>query len=492
MNVLLIISAALPIVFSVLIRLLKIDGKRKEWLNLGLVILTSILALTAVILNPRESFYIFKFTEKLTIEFKLDGIGRIFAGMVAILWPFAYLYALGYMAHGDEKKNYSMFYVMTFGVVLGISYSANLLTLYFFYELLTLVTIPLIIHEMTKEAKRAARFYLYISLFGSTLALMGIVILISGFNVYEFKDIASINCDAYKFNGKESYAYFSYLLMFFGFGVKAAVFPLHMWLPQAGVAPTPTTALLHAVAVVKAGAFAIIRTIYSTIGIDVLQGSVAQIITVLVVSFTIVYGSSMAVKQIHFKRRFAMSTVSNISYILLAATMMSKPGLYAAILHLLFHSFAKIAIFFVAGELNHEAKVTYVDQVDGLGKKMPFTFACFTLAGLSIVGVPMFAGFISKFEIANAALLTNTWYGVVGIIALLISALLTAIYTISISIRAFFNKPSEYNLANYQKAHEGSYKFLVPIATFAIMSLLLGFCGSSVLDLISKILGGVL
>ena len=241
---------------------------------------------------------------------------------------------------------------------------------------------------------------------------------------------------------------------------------------------------------IKSGAFAIIRVIYSVIGIGVLNGSMVQIITILFASFTIVFGSSMALKQLHMKRRFAYSTVSNISYIILAATMMSEYGLYAAMLHLLFHSFAKISIFFVAGGLMKNAKVHYVDQVDGLASKMPLIFALYTLAGLSIVGVPLFAGFISKWEIASAAINIDTWYSYIGIAALLISALLTAIYVIDIIVRAYFKKPNTNNISNFELAHECNYKFIVPIAMFSILSLLLGVFGTPLMKLISNILIG--
>ena len=335
------------------------------------------------------------------ISFKLDGIGRVFAGLVACLWPFAYLYVTGYMEGSDPKMNYSMFYVMTFGVVLGIGFASNILSLYFFYEMLTLVTIPLIIFPMTKEAKRATRLYLYISLFGSTLALVGIFILTTQFDISTYDTLLhSIK----EYQGHNGLIYTSYLLMFLGFSVKAAMFPFHVWLPGAGVAPTPTTALLHAVAVVKAGAFAIIRVIYSCIGHVYLSGSVVQIISIIMTSITIVFGSVMALKQAHMKRRFAYSTIANISYILLAACLMNEYSLYAAMLHLIYHSFAKIAVFFITGELMHEAKAIFIDQLDGLGKKMPISFICFILSGLSIAGIPMFSGFVSKFEIAIAAI----------------------------------------------------------------------------------------
>lgn len=489
-NILLLIAVALPIFAALIIRFLKVSGKLKEWLNFSLVVLTSIITIVALILNPTEGFYIFKFSDSLPIELKLDNIGRIFAGMVALLWPFAYLYTMGYMAHEDKKKNFSMFYVMTFGVVLGIAFSSNLITLYFFYELLTLVTLPLVMYPLTKEPKRAGRFYLYISLLGSTLALFGIIILVSQFGICEFMPLSETKNNLEVFADRKWLAYTAYILMFFGFGVKAAIFPFHKWLPIAGVAPTPTTALLHAVAVVKAGAFAIIRTIYSTIGVEVLSGSVAQIVTILFASFTIVFGSTVALKQIHLKRRFAYSTISNISYIILAATMMNEYGLYAAILHLLFHSFSKISIFFTAGELMHQGDITYVDQIDGLGKKMPFTFAMYSISALSLTGIPLFAGFISKLEIASSTISVGTWYSLIGLIALLISALLTAVYTIDIIIRAYFKKPNEYNFENFNKAKEGNYKFLIPISTFAILSLLLGIFASPILEFIKTLLQG--
>ena len=489
----LLIPLFIPIAFGFIIRFLNIDGKKKEWANLSVVILTSIITLLLVIFPPSGEAHILQLHSRLQLYLSLDGIGRIFAGMVAILWPFAYLYVMGYMAHEDKKKNYSMFYVMTFAVVLGISFSGNLLTMYFFYELLTFITLPLIIYPMTKEAKRAGRYYLYISLFGSTLALVGIIMLIHLANLGDFHNVFEFNAlegVVVRNNGRP--LEIAYLLTFFGFGVKSAVFPLHGWLPRAGVAPTPTTALLHAVAVVKAGAFAIIRVIYSVIGVEALQGTSVQIISMLFASFTIIFGSAMAMKQLHMKRRFAYSTISNISYILLAATMMSKLGLYAAILHLLFHSFAKIAIFFIAGEMLEKADVTYIDQMDGFAKKMPITFACFILAGLSIIGIPGFAGFISKYEIINAAFNVNTWYSIIGVVALLISAMLTAAYVITIIIRAYFKKPNEYNIANYNLACDVNYKFIVPIATFATLSLLLGLFANPLLQLVNNLLGGIM
>ena len=489
-NVLLLIAIVFPLVMAPIVKFLKIPVKVKDWVNLGVVITTSILSFTVIFLNPSESFSIFKFSDSLPVELKLDNLGRIFAGMVSLLWPFAFLYTIEYMSHDDKKRSYSMFYIMTFGVVLGISFASNLITLYFFYELLTLITLPLVIFTFTKEAKRATRFYLYISLFGSTIALFGILTLYTQFGILNFVGFNETVNNIAKVGDKKPLVYAAYLLMFFGFGVKAAIFPLHKWLPTAGVAPTPTTALLHTVAVVKAGAFAIIRTIYSAIGVELLSGTPVQIITILFASFTIVFGSAMALKQNHLKRRYAYSTISNISYIILAACMMNETGIYAAILHLLFHSFAKISIFFTAGVLMHQADITYIDQIDGLGKKMPITFTLYTLSSLSLTGIPLFSGFISKLEIANATISVGTWYSLIGLIAIFISAMFTAVYTIDLVIRAFFKKPTEYNMENFEMAKEGSYKFLIPISTFAIISVFLGTFAAPFLELIKSLLQG--
>lgn len=225
-----------------------------------------------------------------------------------------------------------------------------------------------------------------------------------------------------------------------GFGVKAAVFPLHGWLPKASVAPTPVTALLHAVAVVKAGAFAVIRLTYYSYGTDFLKGTWAQYAVMAIVIFTILFGSSAALKQVHFKRRLAYSTVANLSYILFGVTLMTPIGLEAGVLHMLFHSIIKIGAFFAAGAVLHSTKREYISELDGLGKKMPITFGTFTVFALALTGIPLFNGFVSKWALASAAIQSGDTLSFIGIIVLLISALLTAIYMLNISVRAFFPK----------------------------------------------------
>ncbi|MGN1295192.1 MAG: complex I subunit 5 family protein [Bacilli bacterium] len=427
---------------------------------------------------------IIKFSSLINFGLKLDGLGMIFASMVSILWPIALIYLFEYMKHDENRYLYTIYYVATYGVVLGISFSSNLFSLYIFYELLTFITLPLIIHYQTKEAKRAGRYYLYFSLSGSSLALAGLVLLVIKTGTCDFTMGGSVTSSSVLMQ-------LAYLFTFFGFGVKSATFPLCYWLPMAGAAPTPTTALLHAVAVVKAGAFAIIRVTYYNFSYSLLQGSWAQHVALCFISFTIIYGSIKAVKEQHLKRRFAYSTIANLSYILFGALLCSLEGLRAALLHFLIHSITKIAIFFVIGAINETAGTTYVYETNGLGKKMPLAFVIFTLSGLSLIGIPPFGGFISKFYLIKAGFALESVWGYLGIGALIISALLSIIYVFSITSRAFVRSPLDIGKNIEEKAHEISLPFLITSGMMALLSLFCTFFTSPLMELIQSLIGGI-
>ena len=282
------------------------------------------------------------------------------------------------------------------------------------------------------------------------------------------------------------------MLSFLGFGVKAAVFPVHGWLPTAGVAPTPVTALLHAVAVVKAGVFAITRLTYYCFGTDFLAGTWAHHAVLALTIFTILYGSSMAVKERHFKRRLAYSTVSNLSYILFGICLMNPVGMAAGLLHMLFHSVMKILGFLSAGSAIHRSHKEYIFQLDGLGRRMPVTFTCLTIAGLGLTGVPLFAGFVSKWQLAQAAVTTSagmssySWLPIVGIAILLVSALLTSIYMLTMTVRAFIHSPSE----DLTAVRESGWKILLPLCLFAIVVIVLGVYPQPLMELVNAIAQG--
>lgn len=480
----LIIPIILPILFGLILKIFPIkNDKIRKISSFGVVLLTSIIMWVFLFTIKEDKAILIPFTDSIDFSLKLDGLGKIFAGMVAILWPVALCYSFVYMKHDGRKESYNRFYVMTYGVVLGLACSANLITLYFFYECLTFITLPLIIHYQTEEAKRAGRYYLYFSLSGSSLVLGGLVILAVTTGSTDFLMGGLLTTNSTLLN-------VAYLLAFFGFGVKAALFPLCYWLPMAGAAPTPTTALLHAVAVVKAGAFAIMRVTYYNWNYELLHNSWAQAIALCFIAFTIVYGSTKALKEQHLKRRFAYSTISNLSYILLGVLLCSKVGLAAALVHFLYHSITKISIFFSCGAIIETNETHYIYELNGMGKKAPIIFTIYTISGLSLIGVPLFAGFISKYYLLSASINEGTVFSYLGLAALIISAILTAIYVLSITVRAFVKEPIKGYEHFYEEAKEPEIGFLITCGIFAVLTVVFGIFSSPILQIIANMIGG--
>jgi len=472
-------------------------------------VITSIISFMILFNRPSENLDVITFIGKFKISIGFDGMGTIFGGLVSFLWPLASLYAFEYMKHEANEKSckettFFAFYTMTFGVTLGIAAASNLLTMYVFYEMLTLVTVPLIIFSLSREATLATRTYLYYSLGGAAFGFITLVLLfhfgdsldfiLGGVLKYNSSTDEIINASNKIAGASETYSAnllrLVYLFGFFGFGVKAAVCPLCSWLPKAGVAPTPVTALLHAVAVVKSGAFAILRITYYSFGTDILKGSFAQFIPMAIVIFTIVYGCSQAVRERHFKRRLAYSTVSNLSYILFGCLVMTPLGMIGALTHMLFHGVMKICSFFCAGAVITRTGKTYVYELDGLGKKMPFTFAAFTISSLALMGVPGLCGFISKWNLATAAVESENVLAYVGIGALLISALLTAIYMLQVVVRAYFPEKG-FDYSTIDKISDPGWKMLLPFGIFIVCMFLFGLYSGPIVSLLSDVANGV-
>lgn len=470
----------IPFITAVLAALLPFQKRMHRQIFLeGAVTFNSILVWYLLLHHSDSTFLLAHFTGNLSISFKVDGMGMVFAGLVSALWPFATLYAFEYMSKLEHEKVFFLFYTLTYGVTLGIALAANLLTMYFFYELLTLVTVPLVMHTLSREAILASRKYLYYSLGGAAFAFIGLIMIIVYGTTTEFEPGGVL--DLAKIGDRTNILLFIYVISFVGFGVKAALCPFNSWLPQAGVAPTPVTALLHAVAVVKSGAFAIIRLTYYSFGTEFLRGTWAQTVVMLLVMFTIVYGCSRAVKETHLKRRLAYSTISNLSYILFGAVIMTPFGLAGALTHLVFHAVIKIASFFCAGAVIHQTERNYVHELDGMGRKMPCIFSVFTISALALMGVPGLAGFISKWNLAYAAVDSGNPVAYFGIACLLISALLTAIYMMSIVVRAFFpGKNFDYGTLDGIK--DPNWKMLVPLFLFTLFIIGFGLCSQPLVD----------
>ena len=481
-NTLLLVPIFMPIMLGIASFLIPFKNQKHHNLFVAVsLIFVSASVWICALFVPEKELPLLSFTNTLSFALKLDGAGKIFACLSATLWPLTALYAFDYMKHEKHLKMFYCFFVASFGATMGIAMASNMLTMYLFYELLTLFTIPLVMHGMEHKHKRAARKYMVYSIGGAAFAFAGVVYLIvNNANGFVFGGSIIDPADA-------NLTLTLFVFAFMGFGVKAAIFPLHSWLPTASVAPTPVTALLHAVAVVKAGAFALIRLVYYSFGTDFLKGTVAQSIVMAVCIFTILYGSACALKQPHFKRRLAYSTISNLSYIAFAVTLMSPAGLIAAFCHLIFHSVIKIGAFFCAGSVLHNSKEEYVQKLEGLGKKMPLTFGLFTVFALALTGIPPLCGFFSKWYIALASVEGGSALEIVGVVVLLISAFLTAVYMLTPSIKAFF--PAKDKAIDVAHAKEANWRMLVPIGICAVLCILMGIFAQAPINIIEGVLG---
>lgn len=485
-----IFTILIPFVAGALVRILPFKKRANKELFLeAMVVLNSILVWSLILNGGNEVSTVARYTGNLSIAFKMDGMSRIFAGLVSFLWPLATLYAFEYMTKEEREDTFFMFYTMTYGVTLGIAMSENILTMYFFYELLTLITVPLVMHTLTREAILASRKYLYYSLGGAAFGFIGMIFII----IYG----ATISFQYGGVFGDVTWAVSSdillvvYVLAFMGFGVKAAICPFNSWLPAAGVAPTPVTALLHAVAVVKSGAFAIIRLTYYCYGADRLRGSWAQKFLMCIIIFTIIYGCSRAVKETHIKRRLAYSTISNLSYILFGVILLSPAGLLGALCHLVFHAFMKIASFFCAGSIMHQTEKHYVYELDGMGYRLPVVFSVFTVSSLALMGVPGLAGFVSKWYLCKAAVESADILAYVGIGGLLVSALLTAIYMMTIVVRAFF-PVKDTNFAKLIEFKDPNWKMIVPLMVFTIAVVVFGVYSEPFVAIFNQVAQGII
>ena len=460
------------------------DRKRKLYLE-SIVVLTSIAVWILFFTVRRESVEIYSFNRGFSIDFRMDSLSCLFAGMVSVMWPLVMLYAFEYMEGSKHKNRFFAFYVMTYGVTLGLSFSANIMTLYTFIEMLTLVTIPLVTHYENHESMYAGRKYAAFTIGGTGLAFFAMVMTTVYGDTGNFVFGGSLNV-----SHLSPILELAFLAGFFGFGVKAAVFPLHSWLPTASVAPTPVTALLHAVAVVNSGVFAVTRMVWYTFGPELLYGTLSQVIAVLTVVFTMVFSAAQALKERHFKRRLAYSTVSNLSYMLFGILLMTPSGLTAGLLHLVFHGIIKMSLFLCAGLFMHVTGNEYIYQINGVGKRMPLTFTLYTLAGLSLAGVPLFCGFVSKWKLINAGIGNGTFYSLAGVFGLIIAAFLCAMYILTVSIRAFFPMKGTDLYADRPEVRDKGKGMLTPILVFGILNIILGIHPQPIVGYIERIAAG--
>lgn len=399
-----------------------------------------VMILPDVLSGARPQLQLIEPLPGLPVAFEVEPLGMLFALIASGLWIVNSLYSIGYM-RGNDEAHQTRFYVcfaLALAAAIGIAFAANLVTLFLFYEMLTLVTYPLVTHQGTDAAKQGGRVYLGLLVGTSVLFLLPAIVYtwhVAGTTDFRVGGILAGHLAGPGLVG---------LLMLFMFGIgKAALMPFHRWLPAAMVAPTPVSALLHAVAVVKAGVFTVVKILVYVFGIGTLAGATDWLIAAA--GFTILAASVVALRADNLKRRLAYSTVSQLSYVVMAAALLAPLSVVGAVFHIAAHALGKITLFFAAGSIYTAAHKTEVSQLDGIGRRMPWTMAAFAIGALSMIGLPPAAGFVSKWYMLSGAMAGAHWLAVAVIVG---STLLNAGYFLPILHRAFFRAPSAEDAAH--------------------------------------------
>lgn len=422
-----------------------------------------------------EVVFEYQLMPNLTMKFQADPFSLLFVSLSAGLWLLTTIYAIGYLEQSPNRSRFFGFFSLCVSATVGIAMAGNLITLLIFYELLSLTTYPLVIHRGNGQSLRAGRIYLSFTLFGGAVLLIGVIWLQSLAGAIDFRATGILD------ELPES-VFFQLRVIFWmlilGFGVKAALVPLHGWLPLAMVAPAPVSALLHAVAVVKAGAFGIVRVIYDVYGIEFSRALGVLTPLALLASLTIVYASVRALYQDDLKKRLAFSTISQVSYIILGSAVFGPLATIGGIVHLVHQGVMKITLFFCAGNFAETMGIHKVSEMNGAGRRMPLTMAAFSIGALGMIGVPPLAGFFSKWYIGLGGL-ENGQYWVPWVLVL--SSILNAAYFLPILYAGWFGEARQ-PLRAVRSANtrfETSLLLLTPPVITAALSVLFGiFAGS--------------
>ena len=422
------------------------------------------------------SYSLFNLLPGIDIAFRVDAFGLLFAMGASMLWIATSIYSIGYMRSNNESNQtrYYACFAVALSCTIGVAFSANLFTMFLFYEGLTIITYPLVAHKGTDEAKHGARKYVIYLLGAAKVFLVAAIILTYNYaGTLEFSK-GGIFPEGIQLVHPEL-LYVIFVLFFFGFA-KCAIMPFHGWLPAAMVAPTPVSALLHAVAVVKTGVFAVLRIIIFIFGSTLMMDIGVDVFVITFASFTIIIASLLALSRDNLKARLAFSTISQLSYIILGAALLTPSAMIGGIIHITNHAFSKITLFFCAGSIYISSHKTEISQLNGIGKRMPWTMAAFAIATLSMIGVPPVSGFITKWYLIIGSLERHS---IAVLIVLLASSFLNAAYFIPILYRAFFKEEnSEFVDQNSEINDPHDIKenpfLVIPLTFTALVSIILG------------------
>ena len=408
------------------------------------------------------------------LAFSIEPLGMLFAALASMLWIVNSIYSIGYMRGNNEKHQtrfYAFFAIALFAAI-GIAFAANLFTLFLFYEVLTLSTYPLVAHKGDRDTVRSARVYLGVLLTTSIgLFLPAVVWTYAAAGTGTFSPGGILD-------GKLGGPAVGLLLFLFVFGVgKAAVMPVHRWLPAAMVAPTPVSALLHAVAVVKAGVFTITKLIVYVFGVEFLFGEPSSDFMFYAAAFTIIAGSVVALRQTNLKRMLAYSTIAQLSYVVMAAAILKPLAEIGAAIHIVAHAFGKITLFFAAGAIYVASKKTELHQLRGIGRRMPWTMAAFTIGALSMIGVPPTGGFVSKWYILAGAFQADNY---IALATIILSTTLNAAYFLPIVYMAWFRQE---NVTPPEDHGEAPFAAVLALSITALLTILFFFFNAPALEL---------
>lgn len=441
----------------------------------AMLCVTAVFAGLALCCSGGGLLTLFNLTDRLPILFKVDEVSVVFAVMTVIICLCAGVFSFEYMKHEEREKRYYGFYLIVFGVLLALCFAGNLVTFYLFFEILTLTSMPLVLHSGTKEAIMAGLKYLFYSLCGAYMSLFGLYFIERYGNTLSFSAGGVISSAAAEQHG--GILLFVAAAMLIGFGVKAGMFPMHAWLTAAHpAAPAPASAILSAV-IVKAGILGIFRVVYYIFGASFLRGTWVQTFWMVLTLLTVFMGSMLAYREPVLKKRLAYSTISQLSYILFGFAVMDGDSVTGGLLHVLCHGFIKAALFLCAGAVIYMTKKTRVEEMRGIGKEMPLLMWCYTIVSLGLIGIPPTGGFISKWYLATGALSSGILrFDWIGPAILLISALLTAGYLLPITIQGFFPGADYYESGRGQmiKKKEPSPFMTMPVLVLTVLSVAIG------------------
>lgn len=487
--ILLLLPILLPVLGGLLVMwapCLKVSRTRRIFVLAVLALHTALILL--VFTQPDLRWEAMRYTGTLSVLLKTDALSRLFTALVSVIWLIAGIYALSYMEHEEHRERFFLFFLVTLGALTGLGFAGNYMTLYLFFEVMTLASMPMVLHSMTREAIGAAKKYLFYSIAGASMALVGFFLLVNLGGAAEFT--AGGILTAQSVAGQEGVVLVSAMLAIMGFGAKAGLFPLHAWLPTAHpVAPSPASAVLSGI-ITKAGVLAIIRVVFYQFGADFIRGTWVQYVWIALCLITVLLGSVLAFRAQQLKKRLAYSSVSQVSYVLFGLSLLTAGGMMGALLHLVFHAIIKNGLFMAIGAIILLSGKTGATEMRAMGVKMPAVMWCFTLLSTALIGIPPLSGAVSKWALATGALAADVGvFSWIGPVVLLVSALLTAGYLLSIVLSAFF-PGAEFDKSAVEKAAPAK-QLLFPLILLTGAACWFGMFPGPLMGLLATITGGL-